>query len=73
LKPGQKKTITFILSIAQLGFYNKDMKYVVGPGTIKVMLGSSSEDIRSIGEFEITGKVTEISNVKKYFTPVRVK
>ena len=73
LKPGQKKTITFILSIAQLSFYNKDMKYVVEPGTIKVMLGSSSEDIRSIGEFEITGKVTEISNVKKYFTPVRVK
>jgi beta-glucosidase len=49
------------------------MKYVVEPGTIKVMLGSSSEDIRSIVKFEITGKVTEISNVKKYFTPVRVK
>jgi beta-glucosidase len=71
LKPGQKKTITFILSIAQLGFYNKDMKYVVEPGTIKVMAGSSSEDIRSTGEFEITGKVTEISKVKKYFTLIK--
>ena len=28
LKPDQKKTATFILSIAQLGFYNKDMKYI---------------------------------------------
>jgi len=73
LKPGQKKTVTFILSIAQLGFYNKDMKYVVEPGTIKVMLGSSSEDIRLTGEFEITGEVTEIESGKKYFTLIRVK
>lgn len=73
LKPGQKKTLTFILSIAQLGFYNKDMKYVVEPGIIKVMIGSSSEDIRLTGEFEITGEVTEISGVKKYFTSIRVK
>ncbi len=63
LEPGQKKTITFILSIAQLGFHNKDMKYVVEPGTIKVMVGSSSEDIRSTGEFEITGEITEIFNI----------
>ncbi len=53
LKPGQKKTVTFIMSITQLGFYNKDMKYVVEPGTIKVMIGSSSDDIRLMTEFEI--------------------
>jgi len=73
LKPGEKKTVTFILSITQLGFYNKDMKYVVEPGKIKVMIGSSSEDIRLTGEFEITGEITEISNVKKFFTSIRVK
>jgi beta-glucosidase len=73
LKPGEKKTVTFILSITQLGFYNKDMKYVVEPGKIKVMIGSSSEDTRLTGEFEITGEITEISNVKKFFTSIRVK
>ncbi|MDD5621788.1 MAG: glycoside hydrolase family 3 N-terminal domain-containing protein, partial [Actinomycetota bacterium] len=73
LEPGQKKTITFILSTAQLGFYDRDMKYVVEPGTIKIMMGSSSEDIRSTGEFEITGERMEISNIKKYFTSVIVK
>ncbi len=73
LKQDQKKTITFILSIVQLGFYNKDMKYVVEPGTIKVMLGSSSEDIRLTGEFEISGKSIEFVNGKKYLTLIRVK
>lgn len=72
LEPGQKKTITFVLSILQLGFYNKDMKFVVEPGNIKVMLGNSSENIISTGEFEITGTVTEISKKKKYFTSVRL-
>jgi len=73
LKSGEKKTVTFILSIAQLSFYNKDMKYVVEPGIIKVMVGSSSEDIRLTGEFEITGEATEIESGKKYFTLIRVK
>ena len=52
LKPGQKKTVTFILRVPQLGFYNKDMKYVVEPGNIKVTVGSSSEDIHATGEFK---------------------
>jgi len=73
LKSGEKKTVTFILSIVQLSFYNKDMKYVVEPGIIKVMAGSSSEDIRLTGEFEIIGQTTEIESVKKYFTLIRVK
>jgi len=73
LKPGHKKTVTFILSIAQLGLYNKDMKYVVEPGIIKVMAGSSSEDIRLTGKFKITGKTAETLNKKKYFTLIRVK
>jgi len=73
LKSVEKKTVTFILSISQLGFYNKDMKYAVEPGIIKVMVGSSSEDIRLTGEYEITGEATEIESGKKYFTLIRVK
>ncbi len=73
LETGQKKTVTFILSIEQLGFYRKDMKYVVEPGNIKVMIGSSSEDIRLKGEFKIKGDIKEIRNKKKYFTSVEVK
>ena len=54
LKPGEKKTVNFILLSEQLGFYNKELKYIVEPSTIKVMIGSSSEDIRLVGEYKIT-------------------
>ncbi|MDQ1296715.1 MAG: beta-glucosidase, partial [Bacteroidota bacterium] len=37
----------------QLSLLNQDMKWEVEPGTFKVMIGSSSEDIRVEGEFTI--------------------
>jgi len=73
LKPGQKKTIVFTIPIVQLGFYNRDLKYVIEPGIMKVMVGSSSEDIRLTGEFEIKGELLEIKNEKKFFSSVIVK
>jgi beta-glucosidase len=55
LEPGETKQITFHLPVDQLAFYDLDLNLVVEAGTIKVMLGSSSEDIRLRGEFEIIG------------------
>jgi len=72
LDPGQKKQVIFTLSAEQLGFYDKDMRYVIEPGEIKVMVGSSSADIHLEGKFKIAGAIKEIKNRKKYFTLVRV-
>ena len=53
LAPGEKKTVKFILTAEHLSFLNKNLKPVVEPGTFKVMVGSSSKDIRLDGEFEV--------------------
>jgi beta-glucosidase len=53
LKPGETKTIRFVLLPADLSLWNREMKFVVEPGTFRVMVGSSSENIRLQGEFEI--------------------
>jgi beta-glucosidase len=53
LKPGETKTITFTLTPDDLAIWNRDMHFVVEPGTFKVMIGASSEDIRLNGTFEI--------------------
>jgi beta-glucosidase len=73
LKPGQMKTVTFILPVTQLGFYNREMKYVIEPGTIKIMIGSSSENIMLNGEFKIKGKIKEIKDKMSYFSSVKVE
>ncbi|WP_035172029.1 glycoside hydrolase family 3 N-terminal domain-containing protein [Caldanaerobius polysaccharolyticus] len=72
LRPGEKKKVVFELSVSQLGFYDEDMRYVVQPGTVKVMIGSSSEDIKVAGEFKVTGKTVQVGESKEFFTKVEV-
>jgi len=43
LKPGQSQTLKFPLGNKELGFYNRDMKWVVEPGEFEVYVGNSSE------------------------------
>ncbi len=64
LKPGEARTVSFALKPTQLAFYNLDMTLVVEPGNMDVMLGSSSEDIRLRGEFEITGSVLKVDGAR---------
>jgi beta-glucosidase len=53
LKPAETKTVEFELPLETLGFYDKDMKFIVEPGMFKVMIGRSSKDIILEGEFEV--------------------
>ncbi len=53
LEPGETKTTEFELPIETLGFYNKDMEFVIEPGVFKVMVGRSSKDIALERQFEI--------------------
>jgi beta-glucosidase len=55
LKPGEARRVTFILPANMLAFYDTSLNLVLEPGEIQVMLGSSSEDIRLSGRFEIAG------------------
>jgi beta-glucosidase len=45
LQPGEKRRVEFVLTREQLGFWNRDLRFVVEPGDFKVMVGSSSEDV----------------------------
>ena len=56
LQPGESRHVTFHLPVNQLAFYDEETKLVVEAGTIRVMLGSSSADIRCEGAFEIVGE-----------------
>jgi beta-glucosidase len=46
LRPGEKTSVMFKLGPAQLGFYNLRNQFVVERGQFKVMVGTSSEDLK---------------------------
>ena len=45
LQPGEKRRVEFLLTGEQLGFWNREMRFVVEPGDFKVMVGPNSEDV----------------------------
>lgn len=46
LKPGQSSTVEFTITPKHLKMLNEHMKWVVEPGEFRIMIGSSSKDIR---------------------------
>ncbi|MFB0502729.1 MAG: glycoside hydrolase family 3 N-terminal domain-containing protein [Candidatus Bathyarchaeia archaeon] len=70
LKPEEKRTVTFRLSMDQLAFYDRYMRLVAEPGIFEVMAGASSEDIRLKGSFEIVGDVKVVPSNRTLFTEV---
>ena len=71
LDPGESRLVTFRVDPGQLAFYDRNMRYVIEPGEIGVMLGSSSADIRLEGTLELAGEVREVRRAD--VTPTRVE
>lgn len=46
LKAGEEKEVVFQLSTAQLQLLNEQMQWITEPGDFRIMIGSSSKDIR---------------------------
>jgi beta-glucosidase len=73
LQPGESKTVVFHLPVDQLAFYDNDLNLVLEPGTVSIMLGSSSEDIHLCGELEIVGEKKMPVKERVFVCPVTVK
>ncbi len=68
LNPCEKKTVQFTVFANQFGFYDQDMRYVLEPGKIELMIGASSDDLPLEAEIEILGDVIEIEKQKVFFS-----
>ena len=66
LRSGEKKRVTFAVSTAQLGYYNEDMRFVVEPGAMDLMVGTSSEDVRFTKEIHLTGETVDVMGRRAY-------
>jgi beta-glucosidase len=59
LAPGEKKTVKFTLGPEDLQLLDRDMRWVVVPGTFDIMIGKSSEDIALKGTLEVKAPAVE--------------
>jgi beta-glucosidase len=72
LQPGETKQVMFHLPVNQLAYYDADLSLVLEPGSFKVMIGSSSNDIRLQGEFAVIGKNNTVIKDRVFVCPVEI-
>lgn len=55
LEPGNDTAVEFLLTSSDLSLLDQHLTWVMEPGKVEVLIGSSSNDIRCKAEFSITG------------------
>jgi beta-glucosidase len=56
-----------------LAFYDQQLNLILEAGKIKLMIGSSSADIRLQDEFEITGSSETMLGQRLFICPVSIQ
>ena len=72
LEPGQVGRIRFVLDIRHFAFYDTEMRFVVEPGPVEIMVGASCQDIRLRGAARIVGEGVEVCRADVKPTSVRI-
>ena len=72
LLPGERKSVRFDLPVNMLAYYGEGLKLMLEPGTVKVLVGSSSEDIRLQTAFEVSGETNQIVKDRVLDCPVTI-
>ncbi|MCM1267739.1 MAG: glycoside hydrolase family 3 C-terminal domain-containing protein [Bacteroidales bacterium] len=73
LKPGEKRKVVFEVAASQMAFLDKDMRWRIEKGTIDVEIGSSSEDIRLAGAYEVTETGWIAGRDRKFYAAASVE
>ncbi len=64
--------MTFSTPITQMSYYDLEMRRVIEPVEVDVMVGTSSQDLPLSGRFRIAGDVREVAGDRPMFTRVTV-
>jgi beta-glucosidase len=72
LQPGQQALVRFRLHADRTSFTGVDLRRIVEPGEIRVMVGASSQDLRLRGSFRLTGELRHVGHDRVFLTPATV-
>ena len=68
LRPGEEKTVSFLLQPSQTAFLDEDMRWKIEKGAFEVQIGSSSEDIRLKDSFTVTENAYTEGKTRAFYT-----
>jgi beta-glucosidase len=71
LKPGETRTLTFELAADQFGFYDREMRYAIHPGSVTISSGTSSAEMSGSVDVQLAGPVI-VHPQRTFFSTVEV-
>lgn len=72
LQAGATRRVEFTLDPSQLAFFDTAMRFVIEPGAFRIMIGTSSDDIRVETTINVEGEVRELSTADLKPTHVQI-
>jgi beta-glucosidase len=73
LAPGDSKTVTFRVPVAQLGFHDRSHAYAIEPGTFEFFVGASSDDLLLAGTATVLAEPADAPPEKAFDGVVSVE
>lgn len=72
LQPGESKTVRFTMPLSQIAFLDAQMRWKVEAGKMRLMIGSSSEDIRLSEEFDIESDAFVVGATRGFYAKAEI-
>ncbi|WP_433291624.1 glycoside hydrolase family 3 N-terminal domain-containing protein [Actinoplanes sp. CA-030573] len=73
LEPGEAKDVRFRVHTDRTAFTGRDLRRIVEPGALEIMVGTSAEDLPCRGAVTLTGPVRETGLRRVLLTPVEIE
>jgi beta-glucosidase-like glycosyl hydrolase len=73
LEAGEAKDVRFLVHTDRTAFTGRDLRRIVEPGEIEVLVGTSAADLPCRGTVLLTGDVRETGRDRRLITPVEVQ
>ena len=70
LEPGEARRITFETDPSQFAFLDRKLRWKIEAGTVQVMIGASSQDIKYTGELKITDDMYIDGRERRFYADV---
>ena len=68
LRPGECRTVSFTLAAEQFAYVGADYRRVVEPGSISILVGTSSVDLPLTATLTLVGPIVEVTERTRYLT-----
>jgi beta-glucosidase len=73
LAPGEAVDVRFGVHADRTAFTGRDLRRVVEPGELEVLVGTSSADLPCRGRLRLTGALRDVGPDRQLVTPVEVR